>query len=56
MRVLLRAYGWEAAAEVGEPSADGTVLARIAGSGTFMPFRDTGERTADGLPVFEYAM
>jgi len=55
--VLLRYSGGdEERAEVGEPAADGVVFVRPAGFTAFIPFRDTGERTEDGLPVFEYGM
>jgi hypothetical protein len=57
MLVLLRGPGAsEMRAEVGEPTLDGMVFVRVMEGGTFIPYQDTGERTDDDLPVFEYAM
>jgi hypothetical protein len=53
---LLRFGDTEVRAEVGEPGSDGVVFVRLFQGGTFMPFRQTPERTVDGLPVFTYAM
>lgn len=56
MTALLRFGNTEVRAEIGQPGPDGIVFARLTPDGTFIPFRQTPERTADGLPVFEYAM
>jgi hypothetical protein len=57
MLALLRGPGRsEMRAEVGEPTLDGMVFVRVMEGGTFIPYQDTGERTDDDLPVFEYAM
>ena len=54
MVVLLRFGDVAERAEVGEPGPDGVVFVSF-GHG-FMPFRDTGERDEDGLPVFDYCL
>lgn len=57
MLALLRGPGgYEERADIGEPSADGVVFARILDGGTFFPFKDTGQADGDGTPIFEYAM
>src|ERR1700755_1778736 len=55
---LLRAGGWESLEEIedGAVNSDGLVLIRMTEGGTFIPFRDSGERTPDGIPVFDYAL
>jgi hypothetical protein len=39
-----------------ELGPDGVAFVALWPGSSPMPFRDTGEKTADGLPVFEYAL
>lgn len=59
---MLVALRWEppARTDLGvadvEPGPDGVAFVAPFPGASFMPFKDTGEKTADGLPVFEYTL